>query len=146
MAERADLRKRINVMLFHFDQRLGPRLLFNVADIQDASITASLTRLMDFNFLEENKAFTLVLNASDPDQEDEGKLQVTASNLPQGMTFDEARRELSWTPTYDQAGNYANIQVTVLTRRPSGPAAVHVSQEHGCVAKDLRRGFPDSFQ
>ncbi len=57
MAERADLRNRINVMLFHFDQRLGPRLLFNVAEIQDTRITASLTRLMDFNFLEENKAF-----------------------------------------------------------------------------------------
>lgn len=57
MAERADLRHRINIMLFHFDQRLGPRLLFNVAEIQDARITASLTRLMDFNFLEENKAF-----------------------------------------------------------------------------------------
>ncbi len=57
MAERADLRNRINVMLFHFDQRLGPRLLFNVAEIQDARITASLTRLMDFNFLEENRAF-----------------------------------------------------------------------------------------
>ncbi|MCE7741800.1 MAG: hypothetical protein GOP50_05025 [Candidatus Heimdallarchaeota archaeon] len=57
MAERADLRNRINVMLFHFDQRLGPRLLFNVAEIQDTRITASLTRLMDFNFLEENRAF-----------------------------------------------------------------------------------------
>ena len=57
MAERADLRNRINVMLFHFDQRLGPRLLFNVAEIQDERITASLTRLMDFNFLEEHRAF-----------------------------------------------------------------------------------------
>ena len=43
-------------MLFHFDQRLGPRLLFNVAEIQDPRITASLTRLMDFNFLQEMKA------------------------------------------------------------------------------------------
>jgi predicted hydrocarbon binding protein len=57
MDERSDLRNRINVMLFHFDQRLGPRLLFNVAEIQDTRITASLTRLMDFNFLEEMKAF-----------------------------------------------------------------------------------------
>ncbi|MHA1668188.1 MAG: V4R domain-containing protein [Candidatus Heimdallarchaeaceae archaeon] len=57
MSERVDLRNRINVMLFHFDQRLGPRLLFNVAEIQDARITASLTRLMDFNFLTEMKAF-----------------------------------------------------------------------------------------
>jgi len=57
MSERVDLRNRINVMLFHFDQRLGPRLLFNVAEIQDARITASLTRLMDFNFMQEMKAF-----------------------------------------------------------------------------------------
>ena len=57
MAELSDLRNRINVMLFHFDQRLGPRLLFNVAEIQDTRITSSLTRLMDFNFLEEMKAF-----------------------------------------------------------------------------------------
>ncbi|MHA1218024.1 MAG: hypothetical protein ACTSO5_04975 [Candidatus Heimdallarchaeaceae archaeon] len=56
MTERVDLRNRINVMLFHFDQRLGPRLLFNVAEIQDPRITASLTRLMDFNFLQEMKA------------------------------------------------------------------------------------------
>jgi len=55
MSERVDLRNRINVMLFHFDQRLGPRLLFNVAEIQDARITASLTRLMDFNFMQEMK-------------------------------------------------------------------------------------------
>ncbi|MCG3215821.1 MAG: hypothetical protein KAS63_03860 [Candidatus Heimdallarchaeota archaeon] len=57
MAEKSDLRNRINVMLFHFDQRLGPRLLFNVAEIQETRVTASLTRLMDFNFLQEMKAF-----------------------------------------------------------------------------------------
>ncbi len=63
--------------------------------------------------IDENSAFTLAINATDPDQEDEGKLQVTASNLPAGMTFDAAKKELSWTPTYDQAGTYANIQFTV---------------------------------
>ena len=57
MAEKSDLLNRINVMLFHFDQRLGPRLLANVAEVQESRITGSLTRLMDFNFLQEMKAF-----------------------------------------------------------------------------------------
>ena len=57
MAEKSDLLNRINVMLFHFDQRLGPRLLANVAKVQEPRITGSLTRLMDFNFLQEMKAF-----------------------------------------------------------------------------------------
>ncbi|UJG43055.1 MAG: hypothetical protein K9W46_11855 [Candidatus Heimdallarchaeum endolithica] len=57
MSEPKDLLDRINVMLFHFDQRLGPRLLFHIAEIKDDRITASLTRLMDFNFLQEMKAF-----------------------------------------------------------------------------------------
>ncbi len=63
--------------------------------------------------VDENKTFTLVINATDPDQEDEGKLQVSASNLPQGMIFDAAKRELTWTPTYDQAGVYETIQISV---------------------------------
>ena len=57
MSERMKLSERINVMLFHFDQRLGPRLLFNIAETTDDRITAALTRLMDFNFLQEMKAF-----------------------------------------------------------------------------------------
>jgi len=57
MSEATDLLDRINVMLFHFDQRLGPRLLFHIAEIKDDRITSSLTRLMDFNFLQEMKAF-----------------------------------------------------------------------------------------
>lgn len=57
MSERMKLSERINVMLFHFDQRLGPRLLFNISETTDERITSALTRLMDFNFLEEMKAF-----------------------------------------------------------------------------------------
>ncbi len=57
MSDRTDLLNRINVLLFHFDQRLGPRLLLNAAEIRDSRVISSLTRLMDFNFLEEMKAF-----------------------------------------------------------------------------------------
>jgi len=63
--------------------------------------------------VDENQPFTLIVNASDPDGEDEGKLQITASNLPQGMTFDAAKQELAWTPTYNQAGTFPNLQISV---------------------------------
>jgi len=44
-------------MLFHFDQRLGPRLLFDITKVTESHVKAALTRLMDFNFLIEMKAF-----------------------------------------------------------------------------------------
>jgi len=48
---------------------------------------------------------------SDPDKEDAGKLKVSATGLPQGATLSSAG-QLSWKPTYEQAGNYT-INVTV---------------------------------
>ncbi len=63
--------------------------------------------------VDENKLWTLQVKASDPDKEDAGKLRFTASNLPQGMQFDSLKAVFNWKPTYDQAGNYAGISVTV---------------------------------
>jgi len=68
--------------------------------------------------IDENQTFTYTVQASDPDKEDDGKIQVTVSNLPQGMTFDSASRTLSWTPTYEQSGSYPGIQVSV--KDPAG--------------------------
>jgi PKD repeat protein len=68
--------------------------------------------------IDENQTFTYNVQASDPDKEDDGKIQVTASNLPQGMTFDAGSRVLAWTPTYEQSGNYPGIQVSV--KDPAG--------------------------
>ena len=63
--------------------------------------------------IDENQSWSMALDVKDPDKEDSGKLKVTVTNLPQGAAFDEATRTLSWTPGYDQAGDYAGIQVEV---------------------------------
>jgi hypothetical protein len=63
--------------------------------------------------VDENQPLTVKVNYSDPDVEDEGKLQLSATNLPEGATFNASNGELTWTPTYDQAGSYTNITVSV---------------------------------
>jgi hypothetical protein len=35
-------------------------------------------------------------------------------NLPSGATFDPTSRTFSWTPNYGQAGNYNNVEFTVM--------------------------------
>jgi hypothetical protein len=71
--------------------------------------------------IDENQALLVSAQYNDPDKEDEGKLQLTVSNLPEGATFNAASGEISWTPTYDQAGSYANITVSV--KDPTGVGA-----------------------
>ena len=56
-------------------------------------------------------SFTLPV-ATDPDKENKDNLIFNAANLPQGASFDPATRTLSWTPNYDQSGEY-NIDFTV---------------------------------
>ena len=55
---------------------------------------------------QENQALSIQLNFSDPDLEDEGKLQVTTGDLPEGMQVDTKSGLISWTPTFDQSGGY----------------------------------------
>jgi hypothetical protein len=52
----------------------------------------------------------LTITATDPDGDG---LTYSASNLPPGAIFDPATQEFSWTPGYDQAGEYQNIEFTV---------------------------------
>ncbi|RQV99611.1 MAG: tandem-95 repeat protein, partial [Calditrichaeota bacterium] len=61
----------------------------------------------------EIQPLTVTLKMSDPDREDEGKLTVTAENLPAGAELDAQTGELSWTPTYEQSGSYTvNYKIT----------------------------------
>ncbi len=63
--------------------------------------------------IDENTPWSLTVSASDPDKEDAGKLRFSAKNLPQGMVFDSTKATFSWTPTYEQSGEYRDITVTV---------------------------------
>lgn len=61
--------------------------------------------------VDENQLLTFVVSASDPDPEDQGKLQLAMSGLPEGAQFDPATGKFSWIPSFDQAGEY-ELQAT----------------------------------
>lgn len=60
--------------------------------------------------ISEGQLLSFVVKATDPDG---NKLTYSASNLPPGASFDQATQTFSWTPGYDQAGNYANVEFAV---------------------------------
>jgi hypothetical protein len=60
--------------------------------------------------VDEAATLTFTLSATDVDG---NALTYGASNLPTGATFDPGTRTFSWTPTYDQAGTYANVAFEV---------------------------------
>jgi len=56
--------------------------------------------------IDENKQLQFSVVSSDPDKEDEGKTKLISSELPTGATFDAQSGSFSWTPTYEQSGEY----------------------------------------
>jgi hypothetical protein len=54
--------------------------------------------------VKQKETLTVNVTASDPDGD---VLTYSASSLPAGAKFDPATRQFTWSPTYNQAGNYA---------------------------------------
>jgi PAS domain S-box-containing protein len=89
--------------------------------------------------LKENEALSITVSAADEDTDN--KLTYSAEGLPSGATFDAQSGVLSWTPGFDQAGDYsvtfkvsdgkeeasatANLTVENVNRAPqiSGPSS-----------------------
>ena len=84
--------------------------------------------------VDENTPLTVKLDVSDPDKEDAGKLKVTVDHLPQGATFDAAANTITWTPTYDQAGQYTGITVTA-----TDPAGLSDSKTFAITVNNVNR-------
>ncbi|MBI2120470.1 MAG: putative Ig domain-containing protein [Parcubacteria group bacterium] len=59
----------------------------------------------------ENQVLQFAVTATDPDGD---ALAYSASNLPVGAAFDSSTGIFSWTPGFDQAGNYADIEFSVM--------------------------------
>ncbi|MHC1583786.1 MAG: putative Ig domain-containing protein [Methanosarcinales archaeon] len=65
---------------------------------------------IDDRSVDENDLLEFTVNASDPDGD---ILTYSASNLPDGATFDPGTREFSWTPDFDQEGTYPDVHFEV---------------------------------
>ncbi|MGD9899214.1 MAG: putative Ig domain-containing protein [Calditrichaceae bacterium] len=62
--------------------------------------------------IDENSKWTLKINFTDPDKEDNGKIKLSVLNLPNGAVFDPISGVFTWTPGFDQSGEYPGIKVT----------------------------------
>lgn len=86
--------------------------------------------VQDPQLVNENELLSFSIKpASDPDVEDEGKLQYSAANLPEGATFDEQALTFNWTPGYDQSGRYT-ITLTVKDGEFSVDQPVDLTVNH----------------
>lgn len=93
-----------------------------VADINGESVPVTFTggtviisrppvlHPIDNAVTNEGGTLSFTVSATDPDGD---TLTYSASNLPQGATFNPATRTFSWTPTGDQAGVYSDIRFQV---------------------------------
>jgi len=84
-----------------------------VLQVQHVNRAPQITQPVDAS-VNENVAWRYEIEFSDPDKEDTGKLTLDTVNLPEGALFDKAASEITWTPTYDQAGTYQNIKLKAL--------------------------------
>ena len=84
--------------------------------------------------IDENKAWNFKVVYRDADKEDAGKLKIKAENLPQGARFDPVSGTFSWTPTFEQAGHYGNIKVTV-----SDPAGLTDEKVFSIIVNNVDR-------
>jgi hypothetical protein len=58
----------------------------------------------------EGDLLSFTLQATDPNGDD---LAFSASNLPEGASFNSSSNTFSWVPSYIQAGNYTDVEFTV---------------------------------
>ena len=111
----------------------------------------------------ENEPLTIKLDFSDPDNEDTDKLQVSATELPEGCTLDPTTGTITWTPTFEQSGDYTinytvtdsygetatgtiTIQIQNINRTPSAPEMTDIeTSENEPISTNLPEGTdPDS--
>ena len=89
-------------------------------------------------FTSEQHQLQFTLTATDPDGD--AVIYAPATPLPQGAEFDVSNGRFTWTPSYDQAGDYTlgftatdpsglsdslSVHVTCLRRQPRADALVH---------------------
>jgi hypothetical protein len=98
-------------------------VVFNIG-VNHVNRTPQMVAIPDQNGLE-NVALSFAIETSDPDREDDGKLVLTAENVPDGAVFDAAKGTLNWLPTFVQSGTY---QPKFIITDPSGLTAEKIAK------------------
>ncbi len=70
--------------------------------------------VMESQTIDENTKWTSKIEFTDPDKEDNGKIKLSVLNLPKGAVFDPVSGVFTWTPDFDQSGEYAGIKITAV--------------------------------
>jgi hypothetical protein len=78
----------------------------------------------------ENATLVIRLVYSDPDKEDQGKLTVTASGLPEGAELNSSTSEIKWLPTFDQSGSYTVNYIVTDSFGATADGAVTIQIEN----------------
>ncbi|MFQ5583541.1 MAG: putative Ig domain-containing protein, partial [Calditrichia bacterium] len=78
----------------------------------------------------ENEGLALKISGEDPDREDQDKISFKILNLPQGAQFDADNQIFSWTPTFDQSGEYSGIRVVMVAGDLSDTTAFDIKVIH----------------
>ena len=76
--------------------------------VKDGSLAPVLGPIANAS-VNQRETITVQITGSDPDGD---TLTFSASGLPAGARFDPATRQFTWTPAYNQAGNY-NVRFSV---------------------------------
>lgn len=87
--------------------------------------------------LNENESFTLVLSGTDPDKEDQNAITYKVEQLPPGAMFDTNTNTLSWTPTFDQSGEFNNILLIMTAGKLSDSTRFNFTVNHVNRAPEL---------
>jgi DNA-binding beta-propeller fold protein YncE len=74
--------------------------------------------------INEGEALSITLTATDSDSDG---LTYTASNLPEGASFDPSTQTFIWTPSYGQAGNYEGVLFSVTDGTASDSEAITIT-------------------
>ncbi len=80
--------------------------------------------------MNEAQPLSLSLSGEEPDREDRDKISFSMFNLPAGATFDAATHQFSWTPSYEQSGNYDNIGAVMKAGKLSDTTYFTITVNH----------------
>ncbi len=80
--------------------------------------------------VDEAQTLTIELTGTELDREDQDKISFRMENLPEGATFDPATHTFTWTPTYDQSGEYPNIVAIMRAGQLSDTTSFSITVNH----------------